>query len=88
MNTEFKIYLVVVTIIFIFIGYCIYTVESNQEAEKKECSKQTENSKTAIREYFDGHYYIIFSPNYYKMGVIHDPDCPCKNNKIKPCNFK
>ena len=35
MNTEFKIYLVVVTIIFIFIGYCIYTAESNQEAEKK-----------------------------------------------------
>lgn len=77
MNTEFKISLVIVTIAFSFIGYCIYTAESNQEIKTKECSKQTTNSQNITRECFDGHYYIIFSPNYYKMGVIHDPDCPC-----------
>lgn len=74
MNTEFKIFLVIVVIIFSFIGYRLY-LENNQETKGR--SKQTTNSENITREYFDGHYYIVFSPNYYKMGVIHDPDCPC-----------
>lgn len=74
MNTEFKIFLVIVVIIFSFIGYRLY-LENNQETKGR--SKQTTNSESITREYFDGHYYIIFSPNYHKMGVVHDPDCPC-----------
>ena len=88
MNTELKIFLVIVVIIYSFIGYRIYMESNqntqvresnivNQDIETKQCSKQTTRSKNITREYFDGHYYIVFSPNYYKMGVIHDPDCPC-----------
>lgn len=46
MNTEFKIFLVIVVIIFSFIGYRLY-LENNQETKGR--SKQTTNSENITR---------------------------------------
>jgi hypothetical protein len=31
---------------------------------------------------YDGHVYIQFlaEDDYVGQGIVHDPDCPCKNN--------
>ena len=48
--------------------------------------KRLNNIDCATRFEYDGHKYIMFyqygNTNYKnKSGVVHDPDCPCHNNK-------
>ena len=47
--------------------------------------KRLNNIDCATRFEYDGHKYIMFyqygNTNYHNNGVVHDPDCPCHNNK-------
>jgi len=39
---------------------------------------QYDHSVTKVE--YDGHRYIFFNEGY-RMGVVHDPDCPCHNKE-------
>jgi hypothetical protein len=36
---------------------------------------------------YRGHKYILFRGTETKNGVVHDPDCPCRNKKEKENNY-
>lgn len=30
---------------------------------------------------YNGHNYLVFNVGHNRAGVVHDPDCSCKNNE-------
>jgi len=65
---------------------CICLVSCGWRNNRETDVRNLNNIDFAERFEYDGHKYIMFhqfgSTNYTnRNGVVHDPDCPCHNNK-------
>lgn len=83
MNAEFKFFLVVAAIALSFIGIGMYNTLNNKNLPIK---KENQTEAGISREYFEGHYYILFFPILLQMENNPRSGLPIKT-EIFPIPF-